>query len=113
MSSRNSLSPRGTRTCSSKLEVSRGPAAGMLTEIGITMPVRRAELVIRPLGDRGPYVVKDPENGTYFQFGDEEYFLLNQLDGRQDAWSVRRGFADRFGHALKIGRASCRKRVER
>jgi RNA polymerase sigma-70 factor (ECF subfamily) len=43
---------------------------------------RRPELVIRPLGEGGPYVVKDPRSGAYYHLGEEEHFLLTQLDGR-------------------------------
>src|SRR5262245_11023075 len=44
-------------------------------------PARRPELIVRPLGEQGRYVVKDPHKSTYYQLGDEEYFLLTQLDG--------------------------------
>jgi putative peptide zinc metalloprotease protein len=57
-------------------------------------------LVIRPLGDHGPYVVKDPRTGAYYHLGDEEHFLLTQLDGRQNAQAIRAAFAQRFGQPL-------------
>jgi putative peptide zinc metalloprotease protein len=63
-------------------------------------PCRRPELVIRPLGDQGPYVVKDPGTGAYYHLGAEEHFLLTQCDGRRDAESVRAAFAERFGQPL-------------
>jgi putative peptide zinc metalloprotease protein len=63
-------------------------------------PARRTDLVIRPLGERGPYVVKDPRTGAYYHLGDEEHFLLTQLDGRRDAETVRATFAERFGQPL-------------
>src|SRR5262245_39626010 len=68
--------------------------------VATSLPCRRPDLVIRPLGDRGPYVVKDPRTGAYYQLGDEEYFLLTQLDGRRDAATVREAFAQRFGQPL-------------
>src|SRR5262245_14068919 len=68
--------------------------------VATALPCRRPELVIRPLGDRGPYVVKDPRTGAYYQLGDEEHFLLTQLDGRRDEATVRKAFAQRFGQPL-------------
>jgi putative peptide zinc metalloprotease protein len=64
------------------------------------LPCRRAELVIRPLGDQGPYVVKDPHTGAYFHLGEEEHFLLTQLDGQQDTETICAAFALRFGQPL-------------
>ena len=43
------------------------------------LPARRADLVIRPIGDEGRYVVKLPETQDYFHLGEEEHFLLLQL----------------------------------
>jgi putative peptide zinc metalloprotease protein len=63
-------------------------------------PARRPELVVRPLGARGPYVVKDPTTGAYYHLGEEEHFLLLQLDGRQDAPAICAAFAERFGQPL-------------
>src|SRR5215472_11143992 len=64
------------------------------------LPCRRPELVVRPLGDHGPYVVKDPRSGAYYHLGDEEHFLLTQLDGQRDAETIRAAFAERFGQPL-------------
>src|SRR5262245_4479909 len=64
------------------------------------LPTRRPELVIRPLGAAGRYVVKDPAGGAYFQFGEEERFLLEQLDGTQDGEALRTAFEQRFGEPL-------------
>jgi putative peptide zinc metalloprotease protein len=61
---------------------------------------RRTELIIRPLGENGPYVLKDPRSGAYYHLGPEEYFLLTQLDGRRDAEAVRTAFAESFGQSL-------------
>jgi len=52
------------------------------------LPVRRIDLVIRPIGDEGRYVVKDPQRRDYFELGEEENFLLAQLDGQQDAPAI-------------------------
>jgi multidrug efflux pump subunit AcrA (membrane-fusion protein) len=56
--------------------------------------------VICPLGERGPYVVKDPGTGAYYHLGDEEHFLLMQLDGCRDAEAIRAAFAEHFGQPL-------------
>jgi multidrug efflux pump subunit AcrA (membrane-fusion protein) len=71
-----------------------------MSEAAGLLPPRRTELVARPLGDRGDYVVKDPRSGAYYHLGEEEHFLLTQLDGRQDADAVRDAFAARFGQPL-------------
>jgi multidrug efflux pump subunit AcrA (membrane-fusion protein) len=56
--------------------------------------------VIRPLGDHGPYVVKDPGTGAYYHLGEEEHFLLMQLDGERSPDAVRTAFSERFGQSL-------------
>jgi multidrug efflux pump subunit AcrA (membrane-fusion protein) len=45
-------------------------------------------------------VVKDPRSGAYYHLGEEEHFLLTQLDGRRDAGAVCAAFAERFGQPL-------------
>src|SRR5262245_24547731 len=65
-----------------------------------SLPARRSELVVRPLGEEGRYVVKDPVGGAYFHLGEEERFLLEQLDGQQDSEGVCSAFATRFGDPL-------------
>jgi multidrug efflux pump subunit AcrA (membrane-fusion protein) len=64
------------------------------------LPAHRPELLIRPLGDGGQYVVKDPLTGTYYHLGEAEHFLLTQLDGQQTAEAVRAAFEQRFGEPL-------------
>jgi multidrug efflux pump subunit AcrA (membrane-fusion protein) len=60
----------------------------------------RADLVVRPLGDRGQVVVKDPLTGSYFNLGEEEAFLLSRLDGRRTAETICDEFEARFGGPL-------------
>jgi multidrug efflux pump subunit AcrA (membrane-fusion protein) len=72
-------------------------AAAPLTPL---LPARRPELVIRSLGEQGPYVIKNPNSGTYYQLGEEEHFLLAQLDGTRSAEAITTAFAERFGQAL-------------
>jgi multidrug efflux pump subunit AcrA (membrane-fusion protein) len=71
-----------------------------MSELATLHPCRRSELVVRPLGDHGPYVVKDPGTGAYYQLGEEEQFLLTQLDGQRNAAAIRAAFAERFGKSL-------------
>jgi putative peptide zinc metalloprotease protein len=64
------------------------------------LPSLRPELILRPLGDQGPYVVKDPSTGAYYHLGEEEHFLLTQLDGQRNSDAIRAAFAERFGQSL-------------
>ncbi len=57
---------------------------------------------MRPLGDQGQYVVKDPRTGEFFHLGEQEYFLLTQLDGQRSAAAVCTAFAERFGQPLSV-----------
>ena len=61
---------------------------------------RRSELLIRPIGNNGRFVVKDPKNGSYFQIGAQEQFLLSRLDGIQSAAMIRRAFEEEFRQPL-------------
>lgn len=71
-----------------------------MTAASASLPTRRAELVIRPLGERGRYVVKDPRGGSYFHLGPQEHFLLMQLDGLHAADDVCRAFETQFAEPL-------------
>src|SRR5262249_45671663 len=72
----------------------------MMPEFATLRPSRRPELVVRPLGENGQYVVKDPHTGAYYHLGEEEHFLLTQLDGQQSAEVLCAAFAERFGQPL-------------
>jgi multidrug efflux pump subunit AcrA (membrane-fusion protein) len=63
-------------------------------------PARRAELVIKPFGEGGQYVVKDARSGEYFQFDEQAAFLLLQLDGTRDHATLSAEFEARFGEPL-------------
>jgi multidrug resistance efflux pump len=63
-------------------------------------PARRPDLVIRPLGDQGRYVVKDPRTGAFFHLGEAEHFLLTQFDASRTAAAVCAAYAERFGEPL-------------
>src|SRR5262249_5321753 len=71
-----------------------------MSRLAAPLPCRRPDLVIRPLGDGGRYVIKDPSSGAFFEVGDEEHFLLAQLDGKRAADEIRAAFAERFGAPL-------------
>jgi hypothetical protein len=62
--------------------------------------MRRPDLVVRPVGDNGQHVVKNPATGDYFTLGEQEAFLLLSLDGRQSAAALCAAFTERFGEAF-------------
>jgi putative peptide zinc metalloprotease protein len=65
--------------------------------------VRRPDLVMQPVADNGPYVLKDPRTGGFYNLGVQEHFLLAALDGRQSAQQICTAFAERFGQPLTVG----------
>jgi len=71
-----------------------------MPEVATELPCRRPELVIVPIGQPGRYVVKDPRAAKYFQIGEEEHFLLSQLDGHESAEGICAAFARQFGEDL-------------
>ncbi len=58
----------------------------------------RPDLVVQPQFYEGMthYVVKDPIALKYFRFKVEEYFLLQQFDGKQTLQDVKRGFERKY-----------------
>src|SRR5262249_44304096 len=66
------------------------------------LPVRRPELLLRPLGGQGQYVVKDPRTGEFFHLGEKEHFLLAHFDGTGTAEAVCAAYAERFGEPLSV-----------
>ena len=66
----------------------------------IPNPRLRADVVIRPLGDDGGYVVKNPRTNEFFQIAEEEHFLLGQINGVQNAEQICTVFEECFGEAL-------------
>jgi putative peptide zinc metalloprotease protein len=71
-----------------------------MSQPATALPSRRPDLVVRPLGDHGQCVVKDPRSGAYFHLGAQEHFLLSQLDGQRNVDAVCGAFAERFGEPL-------------
>src|SRR5580704_2955370 len=58
----------------------------------------RADLIVQPQFYEGMthYVVKDPIALKYFRFKIEEYFLLQQFDGKQTLQDVKRAFERKY-----------------
>src|SRR5919206_3202254 len=58
----------------------------------------RPDLVVQPQFYEGMthYVVKDPIGLKYFRFKVEEYFLLQQLDGKHTLQDVKRAFERKY-----------------
>ncbi len=58
----------------------------------------RPDLIIQPQFYEGMthYVIKDPIALKYFRFKVEEYFLLQQLDGKQTLQDVKRAFERKY-----------------
>src|SRR5919199_1592885 len=71
-----------------------------MTALGTIPPARRPALVVGPPGADGQCVVKDPRAGRYFQLGEQEAFLLAQLDGEQTVEAVCAAFEAEFGEPL-------------
>jgi len=71
-----------------------------MTDLANPLPCRRLELVARPFGGNGAYLVRNRLNGESFQIGTAEHFLLELLDGKGTADELRAAFAERFGEPL-------------
>jgi hypothetical protein len=71
-----------------------------MPDLADRLPCRRPELVSRPTGEDGSYLVRDRLKGESFRLGPEEHFLLARLDGTRTAEDLRTGFAERFGEIL-------------
>jgi multidrug resistance efflux pump len=71
-----------------------------MPDLATLLPLRRTDLLVRPFGADGQYVVKDSQTGDFYHLGEAEHFLLMQLDGRQSAATVRTAFEHRFGEPL-------------
>jgi multidrug resistance efflux pump len=52
------------------------------------------------LGNDGQFVVKDPRAGTFYNLGEQEAFLLLQLDGMRTAEAICTAFEEQFGQPL-------------
>src|SRR5438309_10668688 len=73
-----------------------GPPAGQAAEY---LRVKlRPDLIVQPQFYEGMthYVVKDPIALKYFRFKIEEYFLLQQFDGKNNLQDVKRAFERKY-----------------
>jgi multidrug efflux pump subunit AcrA (membrane-fusion protein) len=71
-----------------------------MSEQGTIPWTRRPDLVERPVGEAGQHVIKDPRTGSFYNLGEQEWFLLSRLDGRQTGEAIREAFEARFGQPL-------------
>lgn len=76
-----------------------GDQARSSIEHSTTLPARSPDLTIRDLAN-GFFVVQAPQSADFLQLGEEEHFLLAQLDGETDAATICSRYADRFGQTL-------------
>ena len=71
-----------------------------MSSVRRNLPARRPDLIVRPLGDDGHHVVKDPVGGGYFKLPPHESFLFGLLDGVHTSADARSKFERRFGESL-------------
>jgi len=70
------------------------------TLVAEPLPARKPNLIIRPFNKSGEFVVKDPTQGIYLHVGEQEQFLLTQLDGRRGEQDVLAAFQTQFHDPL-------------
>ncbi len=66
-----------------------------------SLPAQAPTLTIQPLYN-GQYVVKATQSTEFLQLGEEEHFLLSQLNGENDAATVCASYEGRFGQMLSL-----------
>ena len=71
-----------------------------MTNLATQPAARRPELVSWSAPDNGRHLVRNRHTGESFQLGEEERFLLAQLDGRQAAEEIREAYARHFDQPL-------------
>lgn len=67
---------------------------------GHRFPSRSGELIFGPPDESGQRVVNNRRTGKYFRLGEQEHFLLDQLDGERSPKLIQRAYRDRFGERL-------------
>src|ERR1700730_3946172 len=78
---------------------SQAPAATPMGQAAEHLQVKlRPDLVVQPQFYEGMthYVIKDPIALKYFRFKIEEYFLLQQFDGKQNLADVKKIFERKY-----------------
>ena len=70
--------------------------------IPVRLALRKDLQVVRRLDEEGRfrYLLSETSSGEIFEFGEEEYFLYERLDGMQEIQAIRCDFAARFGVVL-------------
>src|SRR5204863_3213873 len=99
----------GTRQRGTTSRARRKRAPHSMTSSSTTRPLplrMRPDLVIQPVwhGARRFWVVKDPLAIRFYHLRDEEYALLEMLDGQHSLDEMRRHFERRFApHRISAG----------
>jgi len=78
---------------------SQAPTAAPMGQAAEQLQVKlRPDLIVQPQFYEGMthYVIKDPIALKYFRFKIEEYFLLQQFDGKQNLQDVKRAFERKY-----------------
>jgi len=67
-------------------------------------PKFRDDLVVSKQDARGQasFVIKDPETGRFFRFGEAEHFIARQLDGKTSLTEVQARVTERFGATNRL-----------
>jgi putative peptide zinc metalloprotease protein len=67
-------------------------------------PKFRDDLVVSKQEARGQasFVIKDPETGRFFRFGEAEHFVARQLDGKTSLPEVKARITERFGATNRL-----------
>jgi multidrug efflux pump subunit AcrA (membrane-fusion protein) len=63
-------------------------------------PPRKSQLVLRSMAEMDQYIVKNGAAGSFYELGDETYFLLKQLDGQHTVDDICAAFQQQFGKPL-------------
>jgi multidrug resistance efflux pump len=71
-----------------------------MTESTHIPPARQSQLVLRSMPDMDQYIVKNGPTGSFYELGDETYFLLKQLDGTRSAGEIQAAYEAKFGQPL-------------
>src|SRR5262249_29575970 len=92
--------PSGGWEAVSDMPFHRTTGTALVPTVVTSLPSRRPELLIRQLGDKGRYVVKEPRSGEFFHLGEAEHFLLMQFDGQRTVDEIGAAFAEQCGEPL-------------
>lgn len=71
-----------------------------MTTAETLIPLRRSDLMARPVNGDSRYRIEDVMRGEAFAIGEQEHFLLTRCDGRTPLAEVCRDYAQRFEQPL-------------